>query len=381
MKNTYDIVLEGGGAKGIAFVGAFQEIEARQLTIGRYIGTSAGSITATLLAAGYNAKELFEVVNEKFIDPKTGIKKPIFLSFLDTPKETDFSDDDINTSLLCLLISEVDIPWLPKATEERFHKTITKGLMKLRGYREIFSLLEKGGLYSGESFVEWLRQKLVAKNATWTKATLIEFYQSTKIDLSLIASDTTANEMLVLNHRTAPNCPIIYAVRMSISLPFIWQEVKWQKDWGLYQGKDLTDHAIVDGGLLSNFPISLVVDNGHENIMGNIEAGQTNTLGLLIDETIDVNNSGQAKALEEISNEGTSRLANIKVLQRISNLVDTLTTASDKSEIRAHEKLICHLPAKGYGTTEFNMSEERMNALINSGRQAMKEYFDNLVSE
>lgn len=378
MQNTYDVVLEGGGAKGIVFVGAFQEIEARKLNIRRYVGTSAGSITAVLLAAGYNAQELFEAVNEKFIDPKTGIEKPIFLSFLDTPEKTDFSENDINTSLLCLLLSEIDIPLLPKIVENRIHQSVTYELMKLSGYREIFSLLEKGGLYSGKKFIEWLAKKLTAKNPSWATATLSEFYKSTGKDLSVVASDITANEMLVLNHRTAPDCPVVYAVRMSISLPFVWQEVIWQKSWGLYQGRDLTGNAIVDGGVLSNFPISLIVDTGHENIMGDFKANEAGTLGLLIDEKIAVSNAGQTSPIE-ISNQGASRLANIKVLQRISNLVDTLTSASDKAEIKAHEKLICHLPAKGYGTTEFNMSKERMQALINSGRQAMKEYLDALA--
>jgi NTE family protein len=49
----YDLVFEGGGAKGAAFVGAIQEFERRGHTARRYIGTSAGAITATLMAAGY----------------------------------------------------------------------------------------------------------------------------------------------------------------------------------------------------------------------------------------------------------------------------------------------------------------------------------------
>ena len=45
----------------------------------------------------------------------------------------------------------------------------------------------------------------------------------------------TLNLSLVgLNHRTAPNCPVAWAVRMSMSIPFIWQAVVWEEAWGLY---------------------------------------------------------------------------------------------------------------------------------------------------
>ncbi len=35
---------------------------------------------------------------------------------------------------------------------------------------------------------------------------------------------------------------------------------------------------------------------------------------------------------------------------------------------------ICHLPAKGYGTTEFDMDDARREALIQAGREAMRQY-------
>ena len=69
----------------------------------------------------------------------------------------------------------------------------------------------------------------------------------------------------------------------------------------------------------------------------------------------------------------------LKTVQRIRKLVDTMTTAHDKLAIKAHEKEICRLPAKGYGTTEFDMSDRRLQALIKAGRKAMKEYFDRQV--
>ncbi len=59
-----DLVFEGGGAKGMVFVGALTEFEQQGLRPRRVVGTSAGAITATLLAAGYTANEMLEARGE-----------------------------------------------------------------------------------------------------------------------------------------------------------------------------------------------------------------------------------------------------------------------------------------------------------------------------
>ncbi|XP_069107479.1 uncharacterized protein YqhO-like [Argopecten irradians] len=59
-----NIVLEGGGSKGGAYCGVIRVLEEIGLypQIKRFSGTSAGAITAALLAAGYNSYEI-----EKFM--------------------------------------------------------------------------------------------------------------------------------------------------------------------------------------------------------------------------------------------------------------------------------------------------------------------------
>jgi NTE family protein len=118
-------------------------------------------------------------------------------------------------------------------------------------------LLVWGGWYAGNALLVYFQEKLDAGGCSLGATNLADFFERTGRDLSVVASDITGLEMLVLNHRTAPDCPTIWAVRMSMSCPFAWQEVVWQKDWGLYTGRDLSGHKVVDGGLLSNFPIKL----------------------------------------------------------------------------------------------------------------------------
>ncbi|MFL6233493.1 MAG: glycoside hydrolase family 3 N-terminal domain-containing protein [Thermoanaerobaculia bacterium] len=58
------LVLKGGGVKGLAFAGALQVLEPHY-SFDAFVGTSAGAITAVLLAAGYDARELEKALREK----------------------------------------------------------------------------------------------------------------------------------------------------------------------------------------------------------------------------------------------------------------------------------------------------------------------------
>src|SRR5471030_1822017 len=57
-----DIVFEGGGIKGIGFVGAVVYFESQGFSWQRLAGTSAGSIVAALLAVGYSGDELKNIL-------------------------------------------------------------------------------------------------------------------------------------------------------------------------------------------------------------------------------------------------------------------------------------------------------------------------------
>ena len=65
-------------------------------------------------------------------------------------------------------------------------------------------------------------------------------------------------------------------------------------------------------------------------------------------------------------------LGELVVVQRIRGLADTVTSAHDKFVIEAYRHLVCRLPAGGYGTMEFDMSDERVDALVAAGRSALE---------
>jgi NTE family protein len=218
----FDIVFEGGGAKGFGFIGALKAFEQHKHEAERLIGTSAGAVIATLLAAGYSADRMKQLVVEKITDGKH--ERSRFSTFLDAPDPTQFSDAALQDSELSRALQH--FPVLEPTGGLSQHL-----LLKIPWYAHLFSLLEFGGWYVGESFTSWLQQRLddASDGMKFSDCTLQQFHEITNKDLSLIASDTSVGEMMVLNHRTAPDCPIVWAVRMSMSFPFIWQEVTGKK--------------------------------------------------------------------------------------------------------------------------------------------------------
>jgi predicted acylesterase/phospholipase RssA len=366
----FDIVFEGGGAKGMVFVGAMQEFESRSHTHDRLLGTSAGAITAALLAAGYTSAEMLEALAEK----KDG--RSVFSDFMGNPGS--FSGSPlVKDGALARLLAEIDIPLIPDALEKRLDQAIINWMASSSKANHLFSFVELGGWYSADNFLMWLSRKLDSgeyngKSRNFSKMTLEQFHEATGKDLSLVGSDTTMEMMLVLNHRTAPKLPLVWAVRMSMSIPLLWQEVVWKKEWGRYRGQDMEGHTIVDGGLLSNFPIELFISDLKTvtEVMGNKTS--RNVLGLLIDESLPVPG---AQTTKSDSGKEKFEISQLATVQRLNSLVNTVLGARDKSVIEAFEDLVARMPAKDYGTTEFDMTDERRNILVEAGRKAMQGYF------
>ena len=223
-------------------MGALDVLAAHGHTLRRYLGTSAGAITATLLAAGYSTQEMMAAVMERQADGK-----PRFSTFMDIPSADDFPESIRERSVTMTALKEIDIPLVPAGLEDRFENELLDRMLRNSIFVRLFSFTECGGYYSGRTFLQWLREKLAVKGILPTD-TLADFQRKTGRDLSVCASDTTDMELLVLNHRTAPGVPVANAVRMSMSIPFVWEEVIWSADWGPYLGRTKTGNTIVDGG-------------------------------------------------------------------------------------------------------------------------------------
>jgi predicted acylesterase/phospholipase RssA len=144
----------------------------------------------------------------------------------------------------------------------------------------------------------------------------------------------------------------------------IWREVTWEEEWGPYNEEPMKGNIVVDGGILSNFPLNLVAQANHPlmNILDNVPA---RALGFLLDEEKEVPKAGGGPARAPATDsEGDPTPLMVK---RATRLIDTMSGARDLEIIDRFKASVCRLPAKSYGVVEFDMPRERLEALVKAG--------------
>ena len=283
-----DGVFSGGGIKGFAYVGAIQALEERGIQFRRVAGTSAGAILATFLAAGFNAEELETIFDE------LNIKK-----LLDSPKRV------------------FKLPFL-----------------------KWINLYLNLGLYRGK-LLEKFFQDVLAKKGVCT------FGDLPPGALRLVASDLTNGRIIVLPDDlekygvNSETFPVARALRMSCGIPFFFEPVY------LRSGK--RESVVVDGGVLSNFPL-WIFDNGHR---------ERPILGLKL-----------SSASEEME---PHKIEN--AIDLFEALFTTMKDAHDKRYIsRKHERDIIFIPVEHYSATQFDIDEETKQKLMSIGRERTKQF-------
>lgn len=171
-----NLVFEGGGVKGIAYGGALTALDDLGILSGvqRVAGTSAGAITAVLLAVGYSSKELSEIV------AKTNFN--------------DFADDTIGLA------------------------------------RDAIRLLSEYGWHRGNFFTEWIgsliEQKTGKKDLTFAELKA----QENTMDLYLTATNLSKQQVQIFSFEHTPDVQIKNAARMSMGIPLYFQCIRYRGD-------------------------------------------------------------------------------------------------------------------------------------------------------
>jgi NTE family protein len=307
-----DLVCEGGGVKGIGLAGAYSVLEEEGWKPQNVAGTSAGAITAALIAAGYTSAELKEII--------FGLD---FRRFED------------------------------KSWEDRVPLVGTP-----------LSILVENGVYKGDAFLDWIRGVLAEKGFR-TFADLKTKWSDPKYSskLQVIASDVTARQLLVLPRDGGVfglntwELEVALAVRMSMSIPIFFRSVR------LKNGETNVEHQIVDGGMLSNFPVWLFDCEDEEE-------PDWPTFGLLL-----VEPDPKKPIAARIPPPERAPLGARGLVTLLSGMLHTMMEAHDRLYLeKAQFARTIPIPTLGVGTTEFGISKERKQALYDSGRSAAEKF-------
>lgn len=200
MERTYNLVLSGGGVKGIALVGAIATLQEHGYRFRRIAGTSAGAVVGGLLASGYSGSDLRDIMHQV---PYDRFQDPSWLARLGAPGK-------------------------------------------------IAALYLRKGLYRGEWFCQWygdlLQQQHVQTFDDLQRG--YDYPDGQPYTFIALAANISRGRLFhfprdVGNYNMDPGRQsIAQAVRASLSLPAFYQPVKIGGDY------------LVDGGILANFPIN-----------------------------------------------------------------------------------------------------------------------------
>jgi NTE family protein len=231
-----NLVMEGGGVRGIAYGGALQELEKHGILQGiqRVGGTSAGAIQAALLAVGYSPDEIVDVINH-------------------TPVQ--------------------------RLNDGRF--------MFVGGSSR---LLKQYGWYRGDEFTTYLSE-LVARKTQKPGLTLGELHALARQqpgrfrDLYTTGTNLTLQRTQVFSYETNPTMRVADAVRISMSIPLYYRAVLLDTAGNVVTGKPRPGQpvqVVVDGGLLANYPLR-IFDQPRYLPAGCPTTTNPETLGLRLD--------------------------------------------------------------------------------------------------
>lgn len=302
-----NLVFEGGGTKGLAYCGALQILEERGILKGikGYAGSSAGAITATLMAVGYSVDELSDIVS------KTNFR--------------DFIDDKY-------------------------------GVM-----RDAYSIFKDWGLAPGSYFTTFI-EDLIGAKASNPHLTFGELKAWRGVDLVITGTDLSSLQTRYFCEALTPSMTISQAVRISMSIPFMFVPV--MDEDGCYH---------VDGGLVDNYPIHAFDGRypGDELSLLNLCKVNPKTLGLKL-----------LTPQEEVGHAITAHPAPIKGLKDFAlSIMSTLMVANERKHLRpSYWKRTMVIKVQDLPLTKFELSTREKHELLDSGINGALNFFNPRVA-
>lgn len=199
------VVLSGGGAKGVAHIGALKVIEEAGIPVDIICGTSMGSLIGALYSIGYS---------------------------------TDFLDSLVRAQDWTFLLSDRTAPsdLTLRQREEQNTYAFIRGLDESRP--------QKGGLIRGRNLMRLFRELCQDYLDSIS-------FDSMPIPYACVATDIVTNSEVDFHSGS-----LIHAMRASMAIPGVFTPVR------------MGDKVLVDGGLRNNYPADLARAMGADIIIG-----------------------------------------------------------------------------------------------------------------
>lgn len=245
-----NLVFEGGGVLGIAYLGALDYLFRNGLMgdITRVAGTSAGAITACVLSFNLPFWETRRIANS--------------LDYRKVPSKGELEDISF-------------IPEDVMEVMERFFDDIIC----------VYRLMNNYGWFSTDYFYGWMRDVINAqfdvtkKSPPYTfedfKNPLIHKDNRPFFDLYVIGTNISMKTSQIFSYETTPRMEVAQAVRISMSVPLFFEAVIKEH---IDSRGNAYSRVFCDGGLMNNYPLSIF---DYPRFNSNLYSGvNLSTLGL-----------------------------------------------------------------------------------------------------
>jgi NTE family protein len=420
-EKVHYLAFEGGGGKGVAYLGAIEVLENYykilpikqvELVKGFKIvdknkvlpgskqikgvsGSSAGAITALMLSLGLTANEI-----------KTELKDNAekFGNFLDAPKpgiHRIYHNGEIRTTLGLINRDSLVQKYQKNRTLIKTLDFFTSAIQPWLGSQEIItkiyqnklnfltSLILDGGLFIGENahsyFSGLLNKYLPLFPICPPKPELIDFktfHRVTKVDLRITGTNVYRNRPYYFSSSHTPTFPVSLAVEISMNLPILFKPIIVDSLIAVNKANNVFSEEYkglwVDGGLLNNLPI-----HAFDNLISANSHPKDKSLFCLNDNIIAIRLMDGFKRMDEIkkiSNFNYNTVFNTTLIQQLSYLNKVMFYPMEEGQIRTplEESRTIRLYTENLELTNFTPSDGISQAPIEKARIATRDYFGDL---
>jgi NTE family protein len=325
--NYKNLVLEGGGIRGLAYPGALQVLEEKSIlkNIESVAGTSAGAIIALMVGIGYNSHEIDSVFRSLKIQQ--------------------FNDG----------------------------KNIFSKIRRLK---------KEYGIFKGDKFEKWLGRLIQNKtgdpNTTFFQLHQLHIANSNFKDVYCTGTNLSKQKLQIFSWQHTPFMQLKTAIHISGSIPVYYKAVAIDSGWNKVQANNKINFDLyVDGGMINNYPINIFDTclNGKspldcENIKYNSQ-----TLGLKLErpeQIVQFDNGITSITPHSISTFKDYKLALINLLQE--------TLARKNVDLKNERGRTIYISYGNVFGKIRKVSDEEKTELFNNGVNAAQKFFKDINS-
>lgn len=340
INRMYNLVLSGGGVKGIAFSGAYEVVEKNGYTFGNIAGVSAGAIAGSLIAAGYKAQDLKEIL--------AGLDFGR-IKMEDIPKLVSVVADFVEWRSQNRKDNNSVIDFLSKSRRRSNEYESENPDINFRGdiIKNVSLYSKEGCLFDGDYLEEWIYSNLLKKGIKTfgdLRGGIVDSCNPNGYRARFLAVDATRRKALVLPddiefYQINPDkLEVAKAIRMSASVPFAFKSV----EISIGSGRNRKVYNIVDGGVFDNYPIWMVGDDN-----------KLKTLGFSLD-------GDEKKKFFSLDTP-------LNILKSLISAVHDIGIPKTKNY---ENKFLAKIATGNVSSLDFNLTEEDKEYLFNQGKSA-----------